>query len=324
MSDYPYLSLEQITIDQELARTLPRHLAFYYLALPLARDGEQLTLIMAHPENRAAVAMIEAALHTDIVPVKGSSAEIRTALNRVWVNEVNPKLTRILCWGSSSDQAALVVSMTQIIARALLAQTVCLDAHECSLETLLSIAREEQYGLTIIDEPSGDDLSQVLSQSSTSLLLVRGAYFALRHILVVLRGHSPDDHVLDWIIPLAMATQARVTLLTISPSIAHGSPSLRSGTSGRLATLLTPDSEPGQHIMSCAHRLTEAGIKGQLKLHEGIPEQTIAQEVAVTGYDLITLAAEAHGDFVQRVIHHINQLPANNQQPILVIKPTME
>ena len=320
MSDYPYLSLEQITVDLALAQTLPRHLAFYYLALPLARDGEQLTLIMAHPENRAAVAMLESALDTSVVPVKGSGAEIRRTLNQVWTSEVAPRLTHVLCWGSSPDQAALIVPMAQTIAQAFQAQTVCLDADECNLETLLSIARDEQYGLTIIDEPAGDDLSYVLSRSSTSLLFVQGACFALRQILVILRGHSPDDHVLDWIIPLAVATQARVVLLTISSSMAHGP----SGASDRLANLLSPDSEPGQHIMSCAHRLTEAGIKGQLKLYEGVPEQAIASEVARGEYDLVTLAAEAHGDFVQRVVRHINQLPANNQQPVLVIKPTME
>ncbi len=320
MSDYPYLSLNQIAIDPVLARTLRRRLAFYYLALPLARDDEQTTLVMAHPENRAAITVLESALGTRIVPVQGSSEEIRAALNLIWSDETNPKTTRILCWGATPERAALAGSVAEVFARARSAQTVCLDASQSSLQTILSLAREEQYSLTVIDEPSDDVLSHVLRQSSTPVLLVRGAHFALRSILLVLRGHSPDEHVLDWVIPLALAGQARVTLLTVSPTVERGS--WRStGMPHGLANLLSTDSEPGKHVMSCAHRLTAAGIDGRLKLRQGLPEQTIASEVSQGNYDLITIAAEAHGDFVQRVLRQVKNLSPNNQQPVLVIKP---
>jgi nucleotide-binding universal stress UspA family protein len=321
MSDYPYLSLNQITIDPELARTLPRRLAFYYLALPLARDDEQLTLVMAHPENQLAVNMLESALGARVVPVQGSGAEIRAALDLVWTGETGPRTTRILCWGSTPEQAALAASVADVVARALLVQTVSMDASQCNLDTILSLAREEHYSLTVIDEPPDDTVSHVLRHSSTPVLLVRGASLALRHILLVLRGHSPDEHVLDWIIPLALAAQARVSLLTLSPAVAQAGQRRHPRTPSRLASLLSTDSEAGQHIRSCAHRLTGAGIKGQLRLRQGLPEQSIASEVSQGDYDLITLAAEAHGDFVQRVLSRIKALPANNQQPVLVIKP---
>jgi nucleotide-binding universal stress UspA family protein len=320
MNDYPYLSLNRMTIDPALVRTLPRRLAYYHLALPLARDDEQLTLVMAHPENQTAITVLEATLGTRIVPVQGSSEEIRAALNAIWLEETHSKTTRILCWGATSERAALASAMAEIFARARSAQTVCLDASQSSLETILSIAREEQYSLTVIDEPSGEVLSHVLRESSTPVLFVRGTSFSLRHILLVLRGHSPDEHVLDWVIPLALAGQARVTLLTVSRTASRGSQRSTQLLHG-LANLISTESEPGEHVMSCARRLTAAGITGQLKLCQGSPEQTIASEVAQGNYDLITLAAEAHGDFVQRVLHQINHLPSNNQQPVLVIKP---
>lgn len=320
MSDYPYLSLNQITIDPVLARTLPRRLAFYYLALPLARDDEQTTLVMAHPGNRTAIVVLESALGTRIVPVQGAIEEIKAALNLIWPDEIVPKTTRILCWGTTPEKATLVVTVADAIARALSAQTVCFDASQCSLKTILSVAREEQYSLTVIDEPPDEALSHVLRQSSTPVLLVRGSYLPLHHILLVLRGHSPDEHVLDWVIPLALAGQARVTLLTVFPTAGRGSWRNTRMPHG-LANLLSTDSEPGKHVMSCTRRLTAAGINGQLKLCQGLTEQTIANEVSQGSYDLITIAAEAHGDFVQRVLRQVKSLSSNYQQPVLVIKP---
>jgi nucleotide-binding universal stress UspA family protein len=319
MSDYPYLSLNHISIDPALARQLPRRLAFYYLALPLARDDDQLTLVMANPDNRAAIAVIEAALGGRVVPVQGSGDEIKAALRLIWAGEMDPAASRILCWGATLEGAALAMSAANVVAQALSAQTICLDASQSSLDTALSVAREGQYSLTVIDAPQGEPLARALRQSSTPVLLARGAYFALRHILLVLRGHSPDDSVLDWVIPLAQAGQAQVTLLTVAPIAERGA--RRSLVPHGLASLLSPDSEPGQHVMACARRLTEAGIAGQLKLRQGQSEREIADEAQQGGYDLIMIAAEAHGDFAQRVVHAIDELAAANPPPVLVVKP---
>ena len=157
------------------------------------------------------------------------------------------------------------------------------------------------------------------------MLLVRGAGLALRHILLVLRGHSPDESVLDWVIPLVHTTNARVTLLTVAPTVA----TVRSHSRGPrmphgLAALLTPDEGPGEHIATCVRRLAEAGVQGDLRLRQGMPEQQIGAEVAGSRYDLITIAAEAHGDFVQRALGEIERQASDNRQPVLVIKPIAE
>lgn len=317
MSDYPFLSLHRVTIDPALARQLPRRLAYYYLALPLARDDDELTLVMAHPDNRASVAVLQAVLGGRIVPVQGSAREIRTALDQVWPEKLDPEAQPVLCWGG---HLALVRATAETIAQAFSAGLTCLDTRQSSLDTVLTVAREGQYGLTVIDAPQGEQLSRVLRQSSTPVLLVRGAALMLRRILLVLRGHSPDESVLDWVIPLAQSRQALVTLLTVAPG-----PGKRSQRSARLphglAALLTDDSGPGEHIAACTRRLNEVGVRGVLKLRQGVLEQQIAAEVAAEHYDLITLAAEAHGDVVQRVLSEIERQLPENHQPILVIKP---
>jgi len=189
----------------------------------------------------------------------------------------------------------------------------------------LTVAREGQYSLTVIDAPQGDALSHLLRSSSTPVLLVRGAGLVLHHILLVLRGHSPDESVLDWVIPLAKANQAMVTLLTVAPTAVAGRRSSRSPRMPHgLAALLTADSGPGEHIATCARRLTEAGIQGTLSLRQGVLEEQIAAEVEVGHYDLITIAAEAHGDVVQRVLNQIERQSPDHQQPVLVIKPITE
>jgi hypothetical protein len=91
-----------------------------------------------------------------------------------------------------------------------------------------------------------------------------------------------------------------------------------------LAALLTPDEGPGEHIATCVRRLTEAGIQGDLRLRQGMLEHQIGAEVAGGSYDLITIAAEAHGDVVQRILGEIQRQAPDNQQPVLVIKPITE
>jgi nucleotide-binding universal stress UspA family protein len=317
MSDFPYLSLSRIPLDPALARRLPRRLAYYYLALPLAQDDDQITLVMAHPENQAAVAVLQAVLGGRVVPVLGSGDEIKATLKLIWSGADEPAATRILCWGASPERAVQVMAVADGVARAFSAQITCLDASQSSLETVLTVAREGLYSLTVIDAPEGEPLSRVLRRSSTPVLLVRDARLALRRILLVLRGHSPDDSVLDWVIPLAQAGQSAVTLLTVAPIATRGLPRHARMPHG-LAGFLSADHAPGQHVMACAQRLTEAGLRGQLKLRQGEPEQEIAGEIAQGDYDLVTIAAEAHGDFVQRVL---SQMAAGNRQPVLVVKP---
>src|SRR4051794_35746350 len=100
-ADYPYLSLNRVTVDPDLARRLPRRLAYYHLALPLAEDADELTVVMAHPENQAVVTMLEMLLSAKIVPVLGAAGEIKGALDGVWRHDPDTSVLRIVSWGST-------------------------------------------------------------------------------------------------------------------------------------------------------------------------------------------------------------------------------
>ena len=141
MSDYPFLSLSRVTVDPALARQLPRRLAYYYLALPLARDDDQLTLVMAHPDNQAAVAVLQAVLGERIVPIQGSAREIRAALDTVWAGAAEAEALHILCWSADQERATVVTEIASLVARAFAAQVTTLDASQSTLDTVLTVAR---------------------------------------------------------------------------------------------------------------------------------------------------------------------------------------
>jgi hypothetical protein len=319
---YPHLSLNNVSLDQELARRLPRGLAYYYLAMPLGRDGDRLSLVMAHPDDRKAIAVLGSVLGVRIVPVQGAASEIRAALDRLWSDDTPPSVPRILLWGASPEESGSVSPLVGLIARVLSAQITYLDASVSNLETALTIAREGGYVLTVIDVPEGSSLPHVVCETSTPLLLVHGGCLALEHILLVLRGHAPDESTLDWIIPLARATQATVTLLALAPEPLPFH-TRESRMFQGLALLLFPDSGLGEHVFTCARRLNEAGVQGYLKLRQGHSERQIADEMAEGSYDLIAIAAEAHGDFVQQVLSEVEGRAPHSNRPVLVIKPTI-
>jgi nucleotide-binding universal stress UspA family protein len=318
MNAYPFLSLHHVTIDPAVARRLPRRLAYYYLALPLAYDGDQCTVVMAHPENQAAAAVMQTLLGGQVVFVQGTAAEIKAALDRVWPDEVDSAAPRILSWGATPEAAALAKAAAGQVAAALSTPTPCLDTGEGDLETVLTVAREGQYSLTVVGAPPGETWPAPLRESATPLLLARRERISERRILVGLRGHSSDDTALDWVGPLAHAAQVQVTLLATTPS----SKGARRGVppSSGLSSMLQPDDKLGEHVAACARRLAEAGVQGTLKLCQGAPEQCIAGEIATGAYDLFVIAAEAYGDFVQRILREIDKQAPGGDGSVLVIK----
>ena len=52
------IDVDKLYIDPELLACLSAQLATYYLALPLARDEEQVSVLMAYPDNHTAVARV--------------------------------------------------------------------------------------------------------------------------------------------------------------------------------------------------------------------------------------------------------------------------
>lgn len=59
-----------------VVRQIPYGMALYYMALPLAYEEEQASVIMAHPENRTALIRLSDLLNADVVLVRGTREAI--------------------------------------------------------------------------------------------------------------------------------------------------------------------------------------------------------------------------------------------------------
>jgi hypothetical protein len=314
---YPHLSLDRINIDENVARRLPRRLAYYHLALPIAEDDDSISVAMAYPDNRTVIQLIETVLNSSIIPVYSAADQIRERLNHVWGIESAEPLPRILAWSDSAEREAWTRAYAEQFAPLL---TAAVEYSEDAPDSDFAHFIENGNYSLIVCSPSDEALPALLRHKArSSLLLVRGAFQPLRDVLVVLRGHAPDEDVLNRIVPLAMLRQARVTVLAVAPSGNGGG--RRNLMANQFAALLSQDTQQGLHLAACMQRLDRAGIKGQVRVRQGIPEMEIADEVALNRYSMIAIAAEANGDFVYRVLSAIQQTQTDSPSAILVVKP---
>jgi hypothetical protein len=306
---YPLLSLSQIQIDSALARRLPRRLAYYHLALPIAEDESQITVAMAYPDNRRVEEVIRATLGTTIIPVRSYADEIRKALDTVWQQDEIER-TGLICWTDIADRRTEVDAYGQKIAAALsLAQVV---NSESSLEDFIDQARETRPALVVCETANPKTLGDLLTNLPTSILLLRGSCKPPKSILHVLRGHTPDKRALDWVIPIAQHHDAQITLLAAATSVEtqRGNPLMSD-----FASLILPE-HPAQ-VVEYGQILASMNLHGRLKFAEGQLEQVLMSELAKAPYDLIAIATEVNGQVIHRVIQNIGAVNGS----FLIIKP---
>lgn len=313
---YPYLSLDNVNIDETVARRLPRRLAYYHLAIPIAGDDGVISVAMAYPDNRTVIQLIESVLNTPIIPVYSAADQIRKHLNRLWGEAADEPVSRILVWNDLSTDPQFMRDYAEQFAPLLMAEIDCLDAP--SDASLPHIIEGNPYSLIVCSANVKALPTLLRHEARSSLLLVRGSYQPVEKLLVVLRGHAPDEDLLSRIIPLARLHRARVTLLAVTPTAAAPD-TRRSLLANQFAALLREDTPQGAHLVACKRALSRAGIAGELRIRQGELETEIAGEVA--GHSMIAIAAEAHGSVVYRVLSEIEKRYPTSAAPMLVIKP---
>ncbi|MFN8447398.1 MAG: hypothetical protein U0521_02060 [Anaerolineae bacterium] len=299
---FPFLSLQDVDLNIELAQRLPRRLAYYHLALPVAQDGERITVVMAYPENRKVISVLETALDARVMPVRSYAEMIRQALDRVWQIPHAAGALRVVHWAETADdlhRSAGYVATT-------------LDALErdSRIEQVTSetFPRDAETDLVVVASANAQSLNE-LFRIQASLLILHHPLRPPRAMLQVLRGHIPDYRVLDWLVPLAQRNSAEVTLLM---GVDENRPVV-----SELGALLMSQDKRQAHIAECRHTLSEMNITGRLKLRQETLLNAVRDELAEQPYDLVAIAAEAYGDFAYEVGTVVGaQTPA-----FLVVKP---
>ncbi len=163
MANYLELSLDEVVIDPELARQVPHGLATYYLALPVGRENGQVSVVLAHPENATALAVLGNLLQAEIVPVRGRAEEIRSTLQRLHGLGGTPA-RHILSWSATPDREAAVLQMAELFVAGQRAELAPLHAGPVDLETALALAQQSGIALTVFSPADDQPLHDVVSQ----------------------------------------------------------------------------------------------------------------------------------------------------------------
>ena len=84
MNGILYLHLDRIKTDPQLMRLLPSKIALRYHALPVATDGNQITIAMASPEDIAAADAVSSAIGVSTCFVQADPKKIDQCLSKIW------------------------------------------------------------------------------------------------------------------------------------------------------------------------------------------------------------------------------------------------
>ena len=184
---YSYdLSPTDLCSEPDLLAAVPYDLAMYYLALPLGRENDQVTVAMAYPGNHTALATLGGMLQAKIVPVRVPEDAVRSAIQRCYSLD-QPHASGILAW---SDDAEWSDPVTAAAARfaGLLDNTTPVHTHlHTELNTALAAIQRDSYQLMVTHAASAAHLDLLLERAGIPLLLVRGDHPQLRSILIVSR-----------------------------------------------------------------------------------------------------------------------------------------
>jgi hypothetical protein len=297
MRIHPTLNIDDITPDPELVGQLPPNLALYYLAVPLGREDGQVSVALAHPENTTALAILSHLLGGAVVPVRGAAGSIRTMLQRLQPIQTESE-TACLGWSPDPAWTPIINAWTRLLAAALRSPVSVYEAARAIVPAgptpELAAVFADRYRLLVFPLPTGAPPDDLLSRATGPLLLVRdqAVMDGLRRILVVLRGYSSDDHVLDWTTALVQHTGAAIILLPLA------------GT-----------------VIDQLQRCQTASRQTYLRLRQGSPVEQIADEYEYGDHDLLVIAAEGTGAFVGRVLAEVSRRPRCAHRPLLVLKP---
>ena len=174
--------------DRELLLQVPRRVAAYYLALPLAREEGRVTVVTAYPENVAALKVLERLLNARIVPVASSEVALQEAIARIYPASV-PAAGALLVWTDDPARSEAVITTARTFGRALGRAIHILDCATPFAE-VMAAARRQEFSLLVTGVTDEARRRRLVRQSPTSLLLVRGEHVA---ICLLYTSPSPRD-----------------------------------------------------------------------------------------------------------------------------------
>ncbi|HBY08807.1 MAG TPA: hypothetical protein DEH22_13895 [Chloroflexi bacterium] len=326
------LHVGHITSNPRVATLLPSELAHRYLALPVAVDGERVTVAMAHPEDLDARKAVIASLGPATCVIRADAREIERLINELWPQNSLAHM-KILSWFPTAKGEEITQNYVQSVAALLSGDlftcNVPSKAAGEALQQITEAVRLQQPDLLIFRCPDAPLIKQFLLEPAeqpyvqklpTSLLVTRQPRWPICRILLVLHNPVNDEPALNWCIRLASRAQANVTILPLVAS----APAMFAALQARqnLSDILGSDCSLGNQLRQAAQRLADWHIEGRLRLRDEPVDQQVRCEVSEGDYDLIVLGAETHLPVVRWVLGQlVNPLLYWADRPVLIAKP---
>jgi hypothetical protein len=322
-----YLELERIQIDTKVIGLLPRKLADRFHALPLAVDGERVTVAIANPENEATRNAISQVLGSAVYFVQADCQVIDKLLAEYWESVEDSNL-ELLLWLSKTQSENRNNDFSEYLVATLGAQRFPFEypVIEKDLPAEVDSLCERFFiELLVVGKPglgvqSGISNKQISPPSFNCQLVGNQPSWPIKDILLLLKEDAHDETALDWTINFAHPSGAKVTILPFTSTIPEEFCYERVMHCA-LDKVLSSQTHYGRKLRLAAQTLVNYEIPGMLRFRQEPPLWQIRFELLEKEYDLVIVDCGSSNWFWQSILAEaVTPLFSWTEVPMLIIK----
>lgn len=332
--DNGFLEIDEPNVNPRFALLLPADLAHRCQAIPVARNGDRITVAMANPSDEKARNEILAVLGPSTCVVRARTQAIDKLLAEFW-KSVKYSTPNFLYWQCTKNTSANEKSYAEALSTMLGARLNHFRTKTMGNKAYRELTQEiEQHQVDMLIlgtiEPSiFKELSEIYSGTPpidripTSLLIIKQPRWPLRSILLILKNEVTDESAIDWAVRIAQSSKAKIAILPLTIAIPDINLQDLQGNS-HIATLLTRNCTVGSNLRSVAQRLVDSDINGTIVLRQESPFQQIHFELMERNYDLVLISFQNRDHIEDLVQGNLIKLLMNRfDLPVLVTKSTI-
>jgi len=301
MATYPFIELECIRMDRKIVKLLPPEIAYRYHALPVATDGNKITVAMATPDDQAASCAVQSVINAPICLIRADLEEIDHRLDEVWPK--NFEKMKFLFW-PLTNESNRSYNIAKGIARSFQATLVRIEypgKGQDSINKLLGAIKLEKPDLLVAMADNPSKLYRELASWKKRnidathpdlLILPSKPTLPIKNLLLVLPDSGTGCKKAGyWITRLSQSRKIDVTILPVLPPIplCYGS-FLRHN----LATIMEGSDPLGNNMRVLSSQISRKNISADYKLREGDPFDQIRDEISTLDPDLIIMTSNPH------------------------------
>lgn len=288
-----YLSTQYLKADRKLFNNLPIETARRYRLLPVAREGDRITIAMADPGDQVARQVISQVFGDLAYIVQADSKSIDYTLALVEPEiPTHQQGTRLFFW-QATQQPNEILAYVQKFAKLFHGEVIlpAQSPNDNTLDVLVNEIKNAPIDMLVMDAhtlPIRE--TKLIDAIPISILFTHTPYWPIKQILLVLSNEPNDDFTLDWALQLAYASQASLTVLPVLAPVPHlYAPGSKMQNS--LSQLLTSNWPLSERMRAVAQQIVALNIDGVFHLRLETPQRQISDEIAEGKYDLVILAA---------------------------------